>query len=59
VWIAVVVLIGLTGAVVGRWWILLLPFVLCPIYFLGIARSTSSESLAGGQASVTAGSSAL
>jgi hypothetical protein len=38
VWIAGVVLIGLTGAVVGRWWTLLLPFVVCPIYFLGIAR---------------------
>ena len=37
-WIAVVVLIGLTGGVVGRWWTLLLPFVVCPIYFLVIAR---------------------
>ena len=37
-WSAVVVLIGLMGAVVGRWWTLLLPFVVCPVYFLGIAR---------------------
>jgi hypothetical protein len=36
--IALVVLLVLSGAVVGRWWTLVLPFVVWPVYFLGLVR---------------------
>jgi hypothetical protein len=36
--IALFVLLALSGVVIGRWWTLILPIVVWPVYFLGLAR---------------------
>ncbi|MCC2652318.1 MAG: hypothetical protein K0Q60_2481 [Microvirga sp.] len=36
--ITLLALVALSGAVIGRWWTLMIPLVLWPVYFLGLAQ---------------------
>ncbi|MGH3016310.1 MAG: hypothetical protein ACRDNN_15300 [Gaiellaceae bacterium] len=47
-WIVLTVAIGLAAAVVGRWWMLLLPVLVWPIYFLGLAQEWWGSGLGDG-----------
>lgn len=45
---SLLVLIGLSGAAIGRWWALLIPVVVWPIFYLGVAQEWWGSGLGDG-----------
>jgi hypothetical protein len=42
------VLVALSGALIGRWWALFIPFIVWPIFFLGVRQEWWGNGLGDG-----------